>query len=153
LIYHHSQGVRGSAPYYWKGTRISFLTIYPMLPFDLGIQSKISFKGRVSKPSIKNPKNNISNDLHLVIFILNICSLPLSLKSMTTIFPIEGGGGGRTPKSCKITCMQKEVHHRRAKKTMCRGLRAGRQLWLQILRHPNTSPSVGKCGRKIEKWW
>jgi hypothetical protein len=37
-------------------TIIKFSIIYPMLPFDIGIQSKNSFKDKVSKLSIKNPK-------------------------------------------------------------------------------------------------
>jgi hypothetical protein len=39
-----------------EGLRINFSTIYPILPFELGIQSKKVFKDRVTKLSIKNPK-------------------------------------------------------------------------------------------------
>jgi hypothetical protein len=52
----HSYGVIGSSIYGWKGLGIKFSTIYPMLPFELAIQSKNTFKDRVSKLSIKNPK-------------------------------------------------------------------------------------------------
>jgi hypothetical protein len=52
----HSCGFIGISIYRWKGIGIIFSTIYPMLPFELGIHSINGFKYRVSKLSIKNPK-------------------------------------------------------------------------------------------------